>query len=481
MACILIGCNKDDEDIIPSVFMEHVLKSSGDKAELTGRILSVSELTASDHGFELSTDESFSNITKLSLGTKDRPGRFVGSASGLSIKTKYFVRAYMDIGNGIEYSNVLSFNTVGPAVRDFEPKQGNPNTVITVEGANFTDNTYILWNGTNITPSSITNESFLQFSVPAITDATSVNFEVVSQEETLTFDRPFEYTLGTWNDLGQLMDVSRNNRHIYFSDSEYFFYGTGVTSEFNGIHGNIYRLNKNNLERTLISNAVVPVEGSFFTPSGYFGGGSTGLVTNGNTTLSLSSNFYKWENNAASQLQSIPKPLYRSCAVEVNGDVYVLGGEDASREHNLDIWKYDSSNNTWQVVGQSPYAPFSFHPYFAMGDEIFVIDDQGNMKAFNTSSNEWTDKAKYPDVVLKDGENVVLGDKVYVGLQDNNRKLYEYIPAEDRWLNLKSFNAFTQPTTSQGAYTNGENIYFMRANFGNGEMRYLWEFNPKGY
>lgn len=478
---MLSACSTDDKEITASIYTEDILFSSGDRALMTGRVLSVDDLNIIDHGFEVAKSEDFSQAINLSLGSKDQPGRFVGEVKDLETTESYFVRAYMDIGAGVEYGNVLSFSTVASRIIDFEPKFGNANMTITVEGANFTSDSYILWNDLQITPTDIRDESFIDFKVPAIDMSSTATIKVVSQNETLSFSEEFEYIIGEWKEIGTIDDPYKNNRHVYFEDQNSFYYGLGVSAEFDGVHGNLYKVNKSTLERELISNVVPAREGSFFTSSGYIGSGSNIFVKNSDNTLNLNGEFYKWDGNTAIALANIPKALYRASAVEIGNSIYVLGGEDLQRNDNYQMFRYDISSDVWQALGDAPIKNYSYLPYFGIDNSIYLISESGEMYAYDTQADNWERKASYPDVVQLLGESIVIGNKAYVGLQDNSRKIYEYLSEEDRWKNLKSFNAFTQPTTSLGHWTSDDKIYLMRTNFGSGTERYFWEFDPYGF
>ena len=106
---------------------EDVLYASGEQVRLLGRLISNHPTKANDHGFYLSTDENFSSPIILSLGVKEGAGRFIGEIYGLTVGSNYYAKSFMDIGNGLEFGNVLEVKTLNPGLESFLPKFGSAN------------------------------------------------------------------------------------------------------------------------------------------------------------------------------------------------------------------------------------------------------------------------------------------------------------------------------------------------------------------
>ncbi len=474
---LFTSCESDDPELEVSVYTEEVVFTSGEKVIMTGRILSSENVNVSEHGFHISESEDFTNPSTISLGERTVPGRFVGEFIGLSIDLDYYCRAFI-IENGVEkLGNVLDFSTLNPRIVDFSPKEGVQNNKVVIEGVNLTSDAVVLWNNQVLTPNSIIEESFLEISVPSPVNVPYAVIKVISQGDTLTFQDRFEYVYGGWEDGGMIVDTNKNNNHIYFEDMDYFYYGLGINREFFGPSPKIFRLDKKTLVRDVLGHTGFATEGSFFTPNGYFGGGSLNLVKDSDPTILNNSQFFRLNGDETVQLTDIPKLLYKAVAYAHADYVYVYGGEEQGRDRNTNIYRYDIANDNWNLMGSSPYGPLNEYPYFNVGSINYFITEEGQMLGHDVINNTWETYASYPDDVQEDGINMVLNGLVYVGLQDISRKVFEYIPSEDRWRKKKS-NPILDPSLTLGSWIDDNKITIMRTNTGSGEERFFWTFDP---
>ncbi|MDF1697053.1 MAG: IPT/TIG domain-containing protein [Saprospiraceae bacterium] len=472
-----LACENNEPAFEVSVYTEEVVFTSGEKVIITGRVLSTDDVNISDHGFQISEDENFNSPEILSLGAKTVPGRFVGEYADLNIESDYYCRAYIIEEGSEKTGNILPFSTLNPRIKDFSPKEGSQNNKIIIEGVNLTSDTYVLWNDQTITPSKIIEESFLEIQVPAPENLPFATLKVVSQGQTLEFPDRFEYIIGSWGDGGSIVDTNKNNNHIYFEDLDYFYYGLGINREFNGPSPKIFRLNKTTLIRDEFEHEGFATEGSFFTPNGYFGGGSLSLVKEANTTLLNNSQFFALDGDKTKRLADIPALLYQAIAFAHDNFIYIYGGENQGRERNTNIYRYSIENDFWETMGSSPYSPLNEYPYFTIGNKNYFITESGQLNSHDILSDEWEVHAQYPDIVKKDGIQVVFQGNAYVGLQDITRKVFEYVPTEDRWKKKKS-NPTLEPSVTLGTWIDDNQITVMRTNSGNGESRFFWTFDP---
>jgi len=472
-----VSCESSDPDIEVSVYTEEVVFTSGEKVIMTGRILSAENVDVSEHGFQISENEEFSDAIVISLGARTVPGRFVGEIAELSIHQDYFCRAFI-VENGSEkLGNTLEFSTLSPRIVDYAPKEGTQNNRITIEGVNLTSDAVVLWNDQVITPNKIIEESFIEITVPAPIDLPYAVLKVVSQGDTIELEDRFDYIIGGWEDTGTIEDPVENGNHIYSEDDQYFYYGLGVSRKINAPISNIYRVDKNTLERDEINHDGLAVEGCFFTPNGYFGGGSLDFVLDPDPTLLCISQFYKIDDNGTTRLKDIPALLYRSLAFAHEDYIYVYGGENIGRDLNTKIYRYDIQNDDWEIMGESPLGALNEYPYFRIGDRNYFIYENGIMLSHNVATDQWEAHKEFPEDVKKDGIHVVLNGLAYVGLQEISRRVYEYLPDEDRW-KLKKRNPNQEPSITQGTWTKDNKITIMRTDDVTGEMRFFWTFDP---
>lgn len=146
LALLLIGgaCTEDDPETTILV-TEEVLFASGEQLRILGRLITNQSINANDHGFYLASDENFSNPLLISLGPKEGPGRFIGETSGLNTGQTYFVKAFMDLGSGPEFGNVIEVATLNPGIESFSPKFGKENGELFILGRNFTSDTRVFF------------------------------------------------------------------------------------------------------------------------------------------------------------------------------------------------------------------------------------------------------------------------------------------------------------------------------------------------
>jgi hypothetical protein len=464
----------------PSVFTEEVVFSSGEKVILSGRLLSNEDIFVEDHGFQISESADFINNLIASLGERSVPGRFVSEYAELDIQKDYFIRAYILLNGETLTGNALMFSTLKPKVADFSPKEGSPNNKIIIEGVNFTNDAFVLWNGDRINVNKIEEESFIEFTVPSIGDLPYAEIQVVNQSDTIQIEDRFEYIVGEWTDGVTIEDPFKNIEHIYFEDEGNFYYGLGLSTEVSGPSQKLFQLNKETYARTeIFFTGVVPV-GAFYTKDGFFGSGSAGLVKNQDVSLSLLNGFYRFLDGEIIQLANSPVTLYRAAAISTEDAVYLYGGENQDREPNIKIYKYTIATGEWTEIGLSPKAPSKSFPHFAIDDEHYFIFEDRSMMSYSSNSNAWSFRADFPNEVEMDGIAIELNGLGYVGLQDISRRVFEYKPNEDRWRKLKTISDIN-PSVTLGSWVKDDKITVMRTNIGEGKSRFLWTLDPKAF
>lgn len=477
LAFVLSSCEPDELSTEVSVYTEEIVFASGESAIMTGRVLAHGAVQISDHGFQLDSTEAFLTPTTLSLGQRSIPGRFVGEVHNLNIRSNYFCRAYLVENGQTKTGNVLSFATVSPQILDFSPKEGISGTPITIEGVNLTADAHILWNDLVLTPDEVIAEALLPFKVPALTDDPTITIRVVAQGDTLTLPTPFEYIIGTWQQLAQLDDNERNQRHIYFEDGDNFMYGLGTS--MGHLTNALHALNKYTYQRTTYYLPSSPVEGAFFS-NGYFGGGSLQKVTSSVQELSASQEFWHFSNGTFTQLADVPVKLYKAAAIENNGKVYVYGGERPDRIRNQLTWVYDLSTNTWDPLNPAPFSALNSLPHWRIADYHYFVTEGGQTWRHHPATDTWQQLADYPGQVQEYGISLVLDQQAYVGMQGTSRKLYVYRPATDSW---RTKGGFLEMNTfyTIGGWAADEYVYVIRVQSTGESTRLLWRLEPNAF
>ncbi|WP_332910747.1 IPT/TIG domain-containing protein [Algoriphagus boritolerans] len=118
------------------------------KIRVLGRLITNQPISASDHGFQLSTSEDFSSPILVSLGIKEGPGRFIGETAGLAINQRYFVRAFASV-DGVELvGETIEIQTLSPVIESYEPTFAKAGEEIIIQGRNLPDGTRVFFLGT---------------------------------------------------------------------------------------------------------------------------------------------------------------------------------------------------------------------------------------------------------------------------------------------------------------------------------------------
>ena len=478
IAMFCSSCESDDITTDVSVFTEEIVFASGESAIMTGRVLAQGTTAVEDHGFQISTDENFTNPLIISLGEKDLPGRFVGEINQLDIRINYYCRAYITIKGETKTGNILDFSTLSPRAIDFTPKEGISNVKITVEGINLTADTKVLWNNIPVTPENIIAETFVEFRAPELQNEPVVEIKLVSRGDTLVLDEPFEYIIGTWTEEAELGDNGHNVRHIYFSDGDDFVYGLGVISV--SLFEEVIVMDKTSLQKTFLSFPGTATEGAFYADT-YFGSGSINRVPPSPTLpVSLTNEFWKYENMGFVRLADFPTKLYMAAALRSGDKLYVYGGEKENRLKNLAVYVYDIPNDTWATQSFSPFPIFNSYPAFNFGDFHYFITTYGIMHRHDYANGTWDRVADFPGTPKENGIAITLNGEVYVGQQGTDRTLYVYRPLSDTWRTKRSL-PFTESYLTMGGWAGNDKIYVSRSNLNDPTIRKLWSHDPKGF
>ena len=144
MAVMVTSC-QEDITMQTIVLPENVLFVSGEKVRLAGRLIADSKLNVEDHGFQIALDNSFGSPITISLGTRNRPGRFLGETSGLINDTLYFWRPFIIVLGSTTFGETSEFSTLAPFVSSFSPALGFPGTFMIIDGRNLSEDVEVFF------------------------------------------------------------------------------------------------------------------------------------------------------------------------------------------------------------------------------------------------------------------------------------------------------------------------------------------------
>jgi len=469
---ILTGCSTNNELTNITVVPEQVMEVSSDHVRLSGRIIASTALNISDHGFEISENSDFSNPVTISLGSRTNPGRFFGETGGLKINTKYQWRPFLTIGSSRLTGETSSFATSPPSIIDFEPKQGLEGTIISIEGANFTNDIEVKIDGR---PALITDkvlDNKLVVKVPPLKSNRFATVELFAQDTTLTFTDLFEYVVGKWDLLDQFVTSDYYSQTLNMRIGDQVLIGMGLKNF--GLSSEMWLY-----DLTLGTWTSVPFAGTLakkpFQAAPYFGGGN---VLDKNGVVVNSNEFYKYENNQIVSVGITPFRLRRSIAFVWNNNLYIYGGELESGFKNLTIHKYDPSANLWSEIGTSPFPLDASYPYFQYLDNEYYINSNGEVIRHTPETTQWDVIANFPSAVLENGISQVIGNKAYIGIFEADRSLTEYDIDANTWLKKKAFpGSFLEETGGSWVY-NGQLFLLKNQRIIERKPMNMWSFSP---
>ncbi len=467
----LSSCKDDDLGSI-EVITENVIFVSSQRIIVSGRIISLSNSTADDHGFYIDSNENFSSPLIFSLGERNSLGKFITEISKLQFETDYYLKAFVKKGESIYFGNVLNTLTFSPKVNSFHPKIGSEGEYLDIFGSNFSRNVEVFFDDIKAEIVEVTDvDSRIRVIIPPPENALTnikVVFEEGKEEE---FDEPFEYITGNWLESQLLFPVPELFGHIYFKRNNDLFIGFG-NSIGSQINPNIWKaqIDEWNWEEILFSGTAP--NGAFFS-NGFFGGGRSSKFYQVNSFIeefwTLSENF--------SQLGIIPFDRYNSIGFKIGNYFYVLGGYDFDNNISNLIFRYDFTLSQWENFGTTPFLMDGDITNFTYSNKQYFILPDRNIWTFDPLSLQWVIEAQYPSVTSKNGIAVVQNDRVFIGLFENRSVIREFYPDSNTWKIKNPFPGNFR-TENIGAFDYDGSVYILRQLPGSGDGISLWILNP---
>ncbi len=178
--------------------------------------------------------------------------------------------------------------------------------------------------------------------------------------------------------------------------------------------------------------------------------------------------------------------MYKSVSFEIDGVLYVAGGFHADATPATTIYKYNETSDQWTIQGELPFGLniISDYPHFIFENVPYFITEDRLVRRYDTAADTWDIISVFPSDVNKGGINVVLGDKIYIGLFENSPKIWEFDLKANTWKSKTSFTGIfgLSRDNNAGFYTYVHKVYVVRStSFGqfldNPRME-LWSFDP---
>lgn len=476
LSMLLLGwaCTEDDAESIILV-TEEVLYTSGEQVRLLGRLVASQPIKASDHGFYLSLDESFSVPIIISLGSKEGAGRFIGETAGLDIGSRYFAKSFMDIGNGLEFGNVLELETLNPGLESFFPTFGSAAETATILGRNFTKDTRVFFDDVEAEVLKIEFESRLTVKIPPPSSSDRVFIKVIVQEQSLSFDTPFEYQTGKYELIGAFPEQIKLYENVSFQNGSGFYVGLGTVSK-NRFYEGFQRYNPATSAWEKIDWPGTSRFNAFAT-SNYIGGGIAQL---GRDPYTMNYEFWKVTSNGFQKLGDLPFESRESVAFELNQELFVLGSKEGD---SLAVRKYSPTTKQWISLSSSPVVFGATNPHFEYEGKAYLVDKEATVWMYNPPTDSWSTVSVFPGS-LGQGYGIaqVIGNKAYVGLYRRVTDLWELDLTTMNWTSKNSIPGIPQSFTV-GSFVSGGSLYLMRvpdiALAGSYPMEF-YKFDPNG-
>lgn len=449
----LPSCEEEDPETTILV-TEEVLYASGEQVRLLGRLITNQSIAVADHGFYLATNETFSDQIIISLGAKTGPGRFIGESRELKAQQRYFVKAFMDLGSGVEFGNVLELETLAAGLESYSPGFGKPGDEVVILGRNFTQDTRVFFGDQEAQVLENQFESRIRVRVPEAQGASSVTLRVQSQEQNLSFNIPFEYQTGAYVKLADFPDVVRLIDNIHYSRSGMFYLGLGSNRGVS-FYEKIQAFDPASGQWSPIDFPGSSRSHGFAT-SNYLGGGIAEITRE---PFVFDRSF--WRNTPAGfvRLDDLPFDSWESIAVELQNVLYVIGGNEGD---GFVIRRYDPMAGTWDFLGNAPAQLSTRNPHFVYQDQLYVITDEGDLIRYNPADRLWQTVSFFPGSQgLGYGFAEVIGSKVYVGGFRRSAEIWELNLENFNWVSKNPIPGSAQGITA-GSFTQGGFVYLMR-------------------
>jgi hypothetical protein len=472
-----LGACEKEEDPTFSILTEEIVNVSGERAIVLGRLIAFQNIPFEDHGFYFSRDENFLQPIILSLGETSRPGRFLGEVNGLELGVGYFVKAFGKYNGEIVFGNILSFDTLDPALERFVPMTQFPGEEIIIFGRNFGDDTEVYFDGQKAQVIQVLFGFQIRVRVPPMTGGPNVELKIITRGVELIAEEPFKYATGTYERINAVVEDFVLVDNIYFQQGDRFFVGLGIDIASRPTnHIWEYSPGLNSWQRTGFQGNTQRKAANSRT--GFFGGGVRGPQLGGDIP---NDTFWHFDGTAFNSIPTPPIQIVDGFGFMAQGRFYIVGG---TLGIGSQVYRYDPVSSMWQLRPNLPYNVDKSMVHFVHNGHLYIINKEKALLRYGLETAQSTVISEYPSPFIRNfsdtgGLSVVVGDKVFIGLYDNNEDLWELDLNTLVW---SKKNRFPGPNRGKisAAFEHEGIIYFLRHYTINPRMEF-WKFDPNGF
>ncbi|MFN3998755.1 IPT/TIG domain-containing protein [Algoriphagus sp.] len=451
----LWSCTQEEEGTTV-VATEEVIFLSGDKVRVLGRLITNQPISASDHGFQISTSENFSAPIIISLGGKEGPGRFIGETEGLKINQPYFLRAFATVGGTDLVGDAITIKTLNPIFETYSPTFANVGQEILITGRNFPVGTRVFFGTQEATVLQNSFESRLRVRIPEPKGEPIVKIRVQIQDTVFEFPQSFEYQSGKYTLLGQFPGGLRIYDNVFFQNQSGFHVGLGALRLGAGYYQGFQRYDPNTNTWAQVDFPGEGREGAFAT-SNFLGGGAVEVTRD---VFEYKRDFWQIEGSTFSRLPDLPTISFNSLAFEVNGLLFLAGGTGIGAR---EVSAYNPSTQSWASRGSAPINLTNNLAWFVFQNKAYFVAADNRIWEFDPNKDEWKIFIPYPGSLGEGyGMAQVINNKVYVGLYRRVEQLWELDMTTRTWKAKNFIPGFPQSINSAHFTFNGQ-IYILRA------------------
>lgn len=187
---------------------------------------------------------------------------------------------------------------------------------------------------------------------------------------------------------------------------------------------------------------------------------------------------------------SQPPARHSHAAVELNGRMYVLFGQDGSGNFFEDLWSYDPVNNTWDEItpaGPSPTARAG-HSAVVIDNAIYVLggeDENGTILdelwRYDPGTNAWEQRAALPAGGVREHAAAAVAGKMYIFCGEDGENplddLWVYVPSENSWTQLDPAGSAPSARHGMTLAQYAEWIWLIGGSSPGVDLKETWEFN----
>ncbi|MGY6546005.1 hypothetical protein [Arthrospiribacter ruber] len=462
-----------------NLLTEEIVNVSGERAVVLGRIIAFENIPVEDHGFYFAEEESFLDPIIISLGATERPGRFVGEVSGLQLGRNYFVKAFVVRAGEMIFANTLSFETLNPAILGYEPLVQFGGGEIVITGINLADDTRVFFGDREAEVREVIFGFQVRVTVPPIASSISEQIRVVTRGIELEVETPFRYAVGRFNllDANALEGLSIVE-NIYFQQGERFFAGMGRDSG-NQSTDFIWEYNFAQGEWVKTGFEARMQRAASDSHTGYFGGGFFQTSIFGPQIPS--DNYWHFDGLEYKELPPAPINISDGFGYEIQGQFYIAGGTIGVGSQ---VYRYDPASNAWEIRPNLPSNVDKGMVHFVYNDHLYWIDRDNNLIQYNPFTAQSQTVSRYPSPMIENttdsgGFALVMGDKVFIGLYNNAREIWELDMEILDWGRKQNFTGDARGRIT-GAYSKDGLLYFLRSYLINPRTEF-WEFDPEAF